>query len=348
MTRTVEFVFHIVRDGADYALLHPIQSGAPSLYLDGDKTISMALRGEFVDPGPEVNFLTDRIRPEVIIDGITYPLGILLPAKVETVITETGHHLSIQAYDQGWLLQTTMTENITTFAINTKYMTAIDSLLDAAGVAAALITDCSYTMTRAREDWMPGTNYLSIVNELLDEINYNHIWFNPEGFAVLAPDPDPQSTQVRHVLDENDVKTLLIRDASIGSDFYSTPNVFIYCCSNFKTSPITATAINDDPRSPVSVPRRGRKIVTVRQVNEVPSQDTLQAIADQAMKRSMLRTESISVSTGILPDFGINEAVALNINGETSICIERGWTMQMKPGGTMTHKMERVAANYDQ
>ena len=62
----------------------------------------------------------------------------------------------------------------------------------------------------------------------------------------------------------------------------------------------------------------------------------------------MLRTESVSVSTGILPGFGINEAVALNIDGEMSICIERGWTMQMKPGGTMTHKMERVAANYDQ
>ena len=347
MTRTVEFIYHIIRDGADYSVLYPIQSSTPSLYLDGSKTISMALRGDFVDPGADINFLTDRIRPEVIINGTAYPLGIFLPAKVETVITETGHHLSIQAYDQGWLLQTTMSESITTFAINTKYMTAIDSLLDLAGIPSSLITDSSYTMTRTREDWMPGTNYLSIINELLDEINYNHIWFNMEGFAVVAPDPDPQSVQVRHVLDEDDVKSLLIRDASIGSDLYSTPNVFIYCCSNFKTSPITATAINDDPRSPVSVPRRGRRIVTVRQINEVPSQEVLQDIADRAVKQSMLRTESVTVSTGILPDFGINEAVALNINGETSVCIERGWTMQMKPGGTMTHKMERVAANYD-
>lgn len=348
MTRTVEFAFHIVRDGADYAMLHPIQNGAPSLYLDGEKNISMALRGDFVDPGPEVNFLTDRIRPEVRIDGIPYPLGILLPVKVETVITETGHHLSIQAYDQCWLLQTTMTEAISNFAINTKYVDVIDSLLDAAGVTTSLITDSSYALTRAREDWMPGTNYLTIVNKLLEEINYNHIWFNLEGVAVAAPDPDPQSVPIRHILNEDDVQTLLIRDANIGSDFYSTPNVFIYCCSNFRKTPITATAINNDMKSPVSVPRRGRKIITVRQVDDVPSQDALQAIADQAMKRSMLRTESISVSTGILPDFGINETVALNINGESSVCIERGWTMQMRPGGTMTHKMERVSANYDQ
>lgn len=347
MTRTVEFSFHIVRDGADYAMLYPIQESAPNLYLDGGKTISMALRGEFVDPGLSVNFLTDRIQPEVVIDGASYPLGIFLPVKVETVITETGHHISIQAYDQCWLLQTTMAENIMNFAINTKYVDVIDSLLDTAGVAASLITDSSYTLTRSREDWMPGTNYLTIINELLEEINYNHLWFNLEGFAVASPDPDPQSAPIRHILNEDDVRTLLIRDASICSDFYSTPNVFIYCCSNFQKTPIIATAINNEMSSPVSVPRRGRKIITVRQVNDVPSQEALQAIADQAMEQSMLRTESVTVNTGILPDFGINETVALNINGETSVCIERGWTMQMKPGGTMTHKMERVTANYD-
>ena len=348
MTRTVEFVFNIVRDGADYTMLHPIQSGTPSLYLDGDKTISMALRGDFVDPGPEVNFLSDRIRPEVIIDGIAHPLGLFLPAKVETVITETGHHLSIQAYDQCWLLQTTMTDAITTFANNTKYMSAIDSLLDAAGVTMSMITDNSYTMTRLREDWMPGTNYLSIINGLLEEINYNHVWFNLDGFAVVAPDPDPQNAPVKHVLNEDDVQSLLIRSANVSSDFFSTPNVFVVVCSNCNKASIYATAVNNDMGSPVSVPRRGRKIYSVRQVQEVPSQAVLQQIADQDMNRSLLRTETISVSTGILPDFGINEAVALNIDGEMSICIERGWTMQMKPGGTMTHRMERVMANYDQ
>ena len=347
MTRTVEFRYRIIRDYADYSFIYPIQGGAPSLYLDGSRTISMALRGDFVDPGPEVNFLTDRIRPEVIIDGITYPLGVLLPAKVETVITETGHHLSIQAYDQGWLLQTTMTETISKFASGTKYIEVIDSLLDAAGIGMSLITDSSLTLNRLREDWMPGTNYLSIINELLDEINYRHIWFDMNGYAVIAPDPDPQSAPIRHVLDEKDVKSLLIQNASINSDFYSLPNVFVYCCSNCNHSAITATAINNDLGSPISVPRRGRKIYSVTRVNEVASQDVLQQFADRAMNQSLLRTDSITVSTGIIPDFGINEAVALNIDGEMSTCIERGWTMQLTPGGTMTHKMERVVANYD-
>lgn len=347
MTRTVEFIFRVVRGGSDCAELHPIQGQTPSLYLDGNKTISMALQGSFVDPGPDVDFLTDRIRPEVVIDGIAYPLGLLLPAKVETVITETGHHLSIQAYDQCWLLQTAMTEEISSFASGSKYIDAINSLLGSAGIGLALITDCSYTMTRLRQDWLTGTKYLTIINELLDEINYNHIWFDLNGYAVIAPEADPQTGQISHTIDELDVKSLLIRDASVGTDLYSTPNVFICCCSNFDQTSITATATNNDLGSPISVPRRGRKIYSVKQVKEVASQEVLQQIADLELQKSLLRTESITVRTGILPNFGINELVALNINGETSVCIERGWTMQMTPGGTMTHKMERVMANYD-
>ena len=83
MTRSIEFVFHVTRNDADYAVLHPISGSSPTMFLDESKAIRMSMQGQFVDPGPDVNFLTDRIRPEVIIDGIAYPLGILLPAKVE-------------------------------------------------------------------------------------------------------------------------------------------------------------------------------------------------------------------------------------------------------------------------
>ena len=346
MTRTVEFVFQVTRDGADYARLYPVQGKGPSLYLDGNKTIGRAMQGSFIDPGPDVNFLTDRIRPEVIIDGVTYPLGELLPAKVDTVITETGHHLSIQAYDQCWLLQTTMIDTMTYFDTGANYTDVIISLLSAAGIGQYMITPSSYTFSRARFDWLPGTSYLTMINDLLDEINYRHIWFDDNGFAIIAPDPDPQDGDIRHILDETQVESLLIRDGSFASDYYSSPNVFIFCCSNFEKTSITATAENNDLNSPISIPRRGRKIYSINQVDEVASQEVLQAIADQAVKRSMLRTESISVKTGILPEFGVNEVVALHINGEMSTCIERGWTMQMAPGGTMTHKMERVVANY--
>ena len=347
MTRSVEFVFHVTRNDADYAVLHPISGSSPTLFLDESKAIRMSMQGQFVDPGPDVNFLTDRIRPEIIIDGIAYPLGILLPAKVETIITETGHHLSIQAYDQCWLLQTTSTETTTAYSADTKYLTAIDELLDAAGIGATLTADNNYTFSRTRADWLAGTNYLSIINDLLSEMDYSRLWFNQDGYAVLFPEPDPQNGPIAHTLDETDVRSLLIPTGSIGTDYFSMPNVFFYMCSNIDSSLMTATAINNDIGSPISVPRRGRKIYSINNVKDVPSQDVLQSIANRAMERSLLRTDTIRISTGILPNFGLNDLVALNINGELSVCIERGWTMQMAPGGTMNHRLERVSANYE-
>lgn len=307
----------------------------------------MALRGDFVDPGPEVNFLTDWIRPTVVIDGTEHPLGLLIPVKVSIIYTESGHHLSIQAYDQCWLLQTNCIEDSLNISSGTKYTTVIDGLLDRAGIGLSLITPSNLTMTRIRNDWMPGTNCLKIINDLLDEMNYGHIWFDLNGYAVVAPDADPQNNQIRHTLDDTDIHSLLIRDANVDSDYYSTPNVFICYCCNFEQSPMIASAINMDTASPISVPRRGRKIYSISQVKDVASQNVLQAIADRALNRSRLRTETIKVSTGILPDFGINENIALQIDGKMSVCIERGWTMQLVPGGTMTHTMERTMANYD-
>lgn len=345
MTRTIEFLFHVVRDGADYAVLYPLPGRAPTLCLDESKLIRMALQGDFIDPGPDVNFLTDRIRPEVIIDGITYPLGIFLPTKVETVITETSRYLTIQAYDQCWLLQTTAIEDYVDFSNGSKYLAAIDSLLESAGIGISIVTKNNYAFTRQRSDWLPGTNYLTIINDLLKEINYSRIWFDFNGFAIVAPEPDPQTGPIKHTLDSDDVKSLLFLNSSVGSDMFSTPNVFVYTCSNFDKTVMTATAVNNDMDSPISVPRRKRKIYSVNHVDDVPDLTVLQALADQAVTRTRLRTETIKVNTGIHPDFGLNDLIALNINGDMSVCIERGWTMQMTHGGTMTHRMERVSAN---
>lgn len=344
MTRTVEILFRIIRNDADYTQIYPIQGSAPSLIMDGGKDICMSLRGNFVDPGPEVNFLTDRIRPILVIDGTEYPLGLFLPASVQTVVTETGHYLSLEAYDQCWLLRTNMIEDVLSYTLSKTYMSAVKDLLDAAGIGLRLMSNTVVNMGRARSDWNPGTNYLQIINGLLDEINFRHIWFDQEGVAIVMPKADPSTGNIRHVLTENDVRSLLIRGMSTYSDFYSAPNVFVFFSSNAGTAPLTYTATNNDLSSPLSVPRRGRKIYSVTHVDSAPNLATLQALAEKALNESKLQVESITVKTGLLPEFRLDDLVALEINGESSVCIECGWTMELKPGGTMTHKLERTVA----
>ena len=59
----------------------------------------------------------------------------------------------------------------------------------------------------------------------------------------------------------------------------------------------------------------------------------------------MLTGETIRVSTALLPGYGVADVTAIHYGELSAVCVERGWTMQLAPGGTMTHELERVVAS---
>ena len=346
MTRTVSFRYVVVRDGGDYMELYPIEGSPPRIRMNDGDEIKMALSGSFADPGEAVDWMADRIRPEITIDGVTYPLGVFLPASVQMQEGETQRWVSIEAYDQCWILRDTKTENILYFASGTNYLTAVESLLTAAGIALVSKTATTATLTEAREDWDVGTSYLSIINQLLSEINYNPIWFNQEGLAILEPASVPTAENVEHHLDDTDVRSLILPNISTEMDIYSAPNVFIAICSNAdKSAAMVARSENTNPQSPLSIPRRGRRIVTVEKVDNIASQSELQAYADRLRNDSMLSGETIQITTALLPGYGVRDVIALRYREIFALCLEHSWNMQLQVGGSMQHSLEKVVIN---
>ena len=59
----------------------------------------------------------------------------------------------------------------------------------------------------------------------------------------------------------------------------------------------------------------------------------------------MFTGEIISVETALLPGYGVGDVTALHYDDINSVCIERGWEMELKTGGTMRHRLERVVYN---
>lgn len=345
MTRSVDILFRVVRGGADFGEIYAMGNSTPRLRTSCNGSIHMSLSGDFADPGDSVDWSTDMIKPMLIIDGVEHSLGLLYVTTVQQVINEFTRYVHIEAFDQCWFLKNYQTESLLYYATADRYTPVISTLLSNAGIGSARITPNLTLFGTAREDWKIGTDYLTIINELLEEINYSPIWFDAEGTAVIEPMPNPESGNIRHVLDEKDVKSLLIPEMSVNSDFYSTPNVFkLICSSPDRSTPLIATATNTDGSSPISVPRRGRKIMKTIYVNNIGSQQDLQDMADRMCRDTLIRTERISIKTGLLYGFELNELVALNFAGESSICIEKGWTMDLKPGGIMTHNMERMVS----
>lgn len=341
--RTLEVRYKIIRDGAEAGELYAV--GTPSLRMNDSAAIKTSLSGTFAYDS-NFNCLTDRIRPDLIIDGETSPLGLYLPATVLETESATTRALQIEAYDQCWLARDRKTEEMVCFNAGTNYINLIVSLLSTSGISLIVSRPTSEVLAEARQDWDIGTSYLTIINQLLDEINYNPLWFDAQGYAVLEPASVPTAENIEHVLDSSKITSVILPKYSRKTDIYQKPNVFICVCSNAdKSSPMIAKAENTNPQSPLSIARRGRRITSVTKVDNIASQNELQKYANRMRDENMLTGETISVQTGLLPGFGTSDVTALIYGDITAICIEHSWSMELAVGGTMSHTLERVVAN---
>ena len=346
MKRTISFRFVIVRDGADYGEIFPATGSAPTVRMMGTGAIKTSLSGNFIDPGEAVNWLTDEIRPELIIDGIPHSLGIYLPASVRSEENATTRSLAIEAYDRCWRVQDGKTENIMHLDAGSNYLTVIQQLLTSCGIALISKVPTEAVLAEAREDWDVGTSYLDIVNQLLSEINYNPLWFDWDGVAVLELASVPTAANIEHTLDDTQIQSLLSPSISRETDIYSAPNVFVCVCSNAdKDAVMIARSENTNPQSPLSIDRRGRRIVSVVKVDNIADQDELQAFADRLRNESMITGETIVVKTGLFPGYGVNDVTAIRYGDLFAVCLEKAWDMQLKVGGNMTHTLEKVVIN---
>ena len=347
--RTIGVNYRVLRNGADFGRIFPVDGGWPRIRMDGNGEIKTSLSGTFLPPAADVDWFRDEIAPELILDGETHPLGIFRPATVTPIASETGQSLSIEAYDRSWLARDSRTDTRQFFAAGTNYVEAAVSLLAASGIGTVSAVQTSLTLAEAREDWEIGTSRLQIANELLSEIGYKGVWIDASGIAKIEPHENVTAANIRHRLSDQNVKSLLLPGMSRTTDIYNSPNVFVVICSNAdKSGGMVATAENDSMQSPLSIQRRGRRIVQVTRVNNIATQQELQAYADRQLTDSLISGETIQVTTGLLPGFGVGEVTALQYGEIFAICRETSWTMELQAGGRMTHVLERQVLNVDQ
>ncbi|MEE3381578.1 MAG: hypothetical protein VZQ96_07050 [Succiniclasticum sp.] len=371
-TRRVSFHYDLLRGGAFYARLRADEGTAPHVRMQDNAQIKMSFSGVFganaqdVDGGPmDVNWLTDEIQPVMNVNGIDYPLGVYIPTT-QSVTDNVVRKVRIEAYDRCQRVLDTNSAVPVYWPRGTLYLDAVEQLLSAAGVTTVFKTDTDAAFTEAREDWAAGTPFLTIVNDLLAEINYKGLFFDANGAAVLEPSSIPEAAQIAHTLDDADPETLVVPGITRQNDTFSAPNKFIVVCANpDKGENMVAVSVNDNPQSPLSTVRRGREIVRVSTVDNISSQSELQAYADRLRNDSLLTSETVSVTTGLLPGWGVADVVALHtaprayiertrrgkrlasVPGSNDICISRAYDMELKVGGKMQHTLEKVVYNLE-
>jgi len=361
MIREEEIKYNLLRSGIVYGRLFPTDSPI-NLMMNRDGEIKVSMQGQFLDEAIDlrgkqidVDWFSDEIEPVLTVNGVDYSLGVFMPAKITRNKSETKTTVNVQAFDRCWKLRDSKLESSLYFEAELLYIDVIESLLTSAGIVNIIKVNSDAVLAEARQDWKAGDSYLSIINQLLSEINYKPLWFNSSGIAMLEPRLLPTAENIKHVFTDKEKNMLNPKEVSAISitptisretDVYSTPNVFICICSNAdKSGVMTATAENRNPQSPLSISRRGRKIVSVVNLPNIASQSALQTYANNLLSESMIGGEVITVETSLLSGFGVDEVVAITSDEISGICIEKSWSMELTTGGKMTHTLERVVLN---
>lgn len=340
MIRSYQVRVDVIRNGAVFTTLHP--TSPPTIDCNSTGELKMSLAGTF-HKNPEVNWLTDEIQPYQIIDGKEHPAGIFATSSVKDSCDDNGvSTVTIEAFDRCLYLKQKKTETMLHIPAGTNYISAVESLLVDAGLSLFLSTPTSKITATDREDWPIGTPYLKIINTLLSEINYEPVWFDLQGFAVLRPIKVPSASNIDHRYGEKNKLRVLGRSCLSEMDIFDVPNVFIVICDNPEfVKPVIATAVNDNPISSLSVFRRGRRIVATFKVDNTPDQETLEAYAQCLMMQSTLSEETVSISTANVPGHTVGDTVALVHPTVTGLFKEVAWHLVLAPGQLMKHTLRR-------
>lgn len=343
MTRDIKYRINVLRGGAHFAqLTWPVDS-PPNVYVDKDAEIKGSLSVTLY-PTTEADLLSDELQPVMIVDGVETPLGVFQAATIEDELTAYGKRWRVEAYDRCWRVQQSRTESIRHFAAGTPYLTAVQQLLTEAGITLILATPSDAVLVTDREDWDAGTDYLTICNELLGEINYNPVWFDAHGVCRLEPYREPDSSRIDHAYSSRDVQLLpMTDDRTQAVDLFSQPNVFVRICSNPDLpAPLTATAVNDSPTSGTSTFRRKMRIVDVATVNNVASRAELQTLVNRLRSESMYATKTVTFSGLAEGGHGVGDVISIDDADIGGIYEETAWSLTLAAGQLMEHTARRA------
>lgn len=345
-TRNIDVYVYAVKNGMRLKELVIYQ--APTIKADSNSELKSSFTGTFVYD-PEIDWLSTEIMPMVVIDGIEHPLGIYVPTTITTNRNEGIETVDIEAYDRCWLVKTTTAPLRQHFAKDSAYLTAITSLLVQSNAGLIFSTPCSDVFRNDREDWEAGTDFLTIANELLDEINYKQLWFNSEGLAMVEPEKMVDASNIVRCYDTDNINDVIKDDSSIEIDLFDAPNVFICVCQDpdNSASQLRAVVENDNASSPLSTVRREKKIYQYIKVNNIASQTALNDYAKLVCQDNMLVGELVKLNTGIIPNCGVDEIVSVVHPQISGVFRETGWEITLEAGGTMRHTLERVVGTIE-
>ena len=294
----------------------------------------------------DVDWLNDRIRPIFILempngDKLEWALGTFLLSspsrKYQNRVTR-----DVEAYDANVILVEDKFDNRYRIAAGTGYISAINDILNGAGIWKINIMPHAGILSVDKE-FEIGTSKLTAINQLLSEINYTSLWIDETGYAVAKPYILPTEREPEYEYRTDDI-SIMQPDATNEIDLFAIPNVWVVVASNPEKAPLVSRYTNSSIGSKTSTVSRNRRIVDFREIDDIYDQETLDAYVQRIAYESSQVYDRMIFTTATMPHHTYSDMLLIQHNklGVSEKYVETSWTLNLSLGGLQNHECRRV------
>lgn len=285
----------------------------PSATTGGSLSFSAARTvngiGELVCVNPGVDWLTTKIRPYFILNGVEYPLGIYIPSVPGGAYGPRGSRFAVKLMDKLTVLDEDQIEDWLTIPADKNGVDAIRENIESTGEPAGALTP-SPDVLRNDMVFEPGTTKLQVVNKISEAIGYFSLAVDWRGQYRAEPYVRPLDRPLVHVFDESR-RSQRTPEFEREQDLYRVPNAVTVVSNGTGDEPgLVGYAENNNPDSPFSIMNRGRRIFPDGGIEtiEAATQEIIDAHAQRRLIEQSSPTAKLTVTHAYRP-MALNDAV---------------------------------------
>lgn len=291
-----------------------------------------------------IDWSSDRLAIRYTLNGQSWPMGVFLISTPRVDYDDdTGTATAeVTLLDKLTVLDQDRLDGSYAIPAGTNVANAIRSVIASTGETAVTISDDTRT-TSGSLAWEADTSKLTVVNDLLDVINFQPLRCDGNGVYRSGPYVAPNRRPIKRIMREGE-DSLHVPTWTREQDWYSIPNKVVMISAAGTDNATTGTpsesfrsvATNTDPESPYSYQRRGRWIVSTIKDVEVANQATLDELAQMQLGLQTSRVSNLTVTHAMIPELELEDRLQLETRNHTADVWIRTYSVTMEPGALVT------------
>lgn len=293
------------------------------------------------DESIEIDYLNDRIKVWMgvrIGNSIRWwskGVFVNIQPRIKNGIVETS------IYDETIIVQRTRILEPKVFLKGTHYVEVLSYLLGYCGIIKMNIEPTDLVL-QTDVELNSKKNNLEWFNYYANQINYTNLTVDDDGFFVSRKYVEPTPLNVGYIYETDDM-SIITGDLDSVLDNYNIPNVFRRIVAHPQLGELVSTYINDDPTDPYSTVNTTMNY-NEETVDNVSGQIELDNITRKAAWQAKQITQEISFQTLNMPHHTTGDILDLRHPEARGIVVESAWSMTLKAGAKMTHKVKRLVS----